>query len=68
MNEQVMQWVVSICSTLTALLITFIWNEVKGLRDDIKALSLTQTRQENRLDTVENVLEKLPCTKFTCPR
>ena len=68
MNEQVMQWVVSVCSTLTALLITFIWNEVKGMRSDIKLLSLTQTRQEKRVDMLEKMMDKLPCVRnLKCP-
>jgi hypothetical protein len=68
MTEQIQFYIMSGACGFGLLLVTAIWNEVRGMRNDIKSLSITQTRQENRLDNIEITLEKLPCTKFSCPK
>lgn len=65
--DETTQYVIQGTCVFAVIIMGAIWNEIRGMRLDIKSLSITQTRQENRIDTMEKTVEKLPCNKFSCP-
>ena len=67
--DDITQYVVQGCCVFGVILIGAIWNELRGMRVDIKSLSITQTRQENRLDNLEKIVDKIPCNRqMICPK
>jgi hypothetical protein len=68
MNETVQIWVISGVSGAAILLLGAIWSEIRELNKQMHELMLTTTKQSGRLDTIEKIVDKLPCmNNIQCP-
>ena len=67
-SEDIIMWLVGGSGALALSLLGGIWVELRSLRVDLSAMASHQASHGIRLDTIENVIEKLPCYReFKCP-
>lgn len=69
MGQDVLMWVFSGVCGFVVLLLTGIWSEVRKLNDKFQEIAINQSKQNSRIDTLEKVLDRLPClNNIQCPR
>ena len=68
MDATVQMWIVSGVCGATILLLGAIWSEIRQLNSNMHEMMMTTTRQSTRLDTIEKLIDKLPClNNLICP-
>jgi hypothetical protein len=68
MNETVTLWILGGAGSLAIMFLGLIWTELRSLRGDLGLVGQHQVSHGARLDSVENILSKLPCYReFNCP-
>lgn len=68
MQPDILMWIISGLCGATILLLSGIWSEIRKLNDKLADIAIHQAAQNGRIDTIEKIVDKLPCmNNLSCP-
>lgn len=61
MPQDILIWILTGFASLSTLMLSGIWSEVRKISEKVQAAAVEQSRQSARLDTHEKIVDKLAC-------